>query len=110
MAKVHYPEWPKVGPLLIDTFLYDNYLSFRAKGIMSMLYDDCHDFVFSYEEMAAYSSDPVGAIRSALKELVTLGYLDKKMLRDKNGRFQTVEFTVRYQPRKRTVSGGDINC
>lgn len=47
------------------------------------------------DEMAAYSSDPVGAIKSALKELVTLGYLDKKMLRDKNGRFQTVEFIVR---------------
>ena len=110
MAKIHYSECPKSGPLLIDTFLYDNYLSFRAKGIMAMLYDEFQDFFFSYEEMASYSSDPAGAIRSAFKELVTLGYLDKKMLRDKNGRFQTVQFTVRYQPRKRSVFGGDIHC
>lgn len=68
MARIHYSKCPKGGPLLIDTFLFDNYLSFRAKGIMAMLYDECHDFVFSYEEMAAYSSDPTGAIRSAFKE------------------------------------------
>ena len=110
MAKIHYSKCPKGGPTLIDTFLYDNYLSLRAKGIMAMLYDDFNDFFFAYEDLASYSSDPAGAIRSAFKELVTLGYLDKTMLRDKNGRFQTVQFTVLYQPRTRSVFGGDIHC
>lgn len=110
MAKIHYSKCPKGEATLIDTFLYDSYLSLRAKGIMAMLYDDFNDFFFAYEDLASYSSDTAGAIRSAFKELVTLGYLDKTMLRDKNGRFQTVQFTVLYQPRTRSVFGGDIHC
>jgi len=110
MAKIHYIKSPKGKPLFVDAFLYDNYLSFKAKGIMAMLHGETADFFFSYEDLASYSSDPAGTVRSAFKELVTLGYLEKKMLRDKYGRFQTVQFTVLYEPRMRSVFGGDIHC
>ena len=109
MAKIHYAKYIS-GPSLYETFIYDNYLSFRAKGILSFLYDEMKDFFFSFKELAAYSSDTVGAVKATFKELVTLGYMNKEMLRDKNGRFQTVQFTVLYQPRTRSVFGGDIHC
>ena len=109
MAKIHYAKYIS-GPSLYETFIYDNYLSFRAKGILSFLYDEMKDFFFSFKELAAYSSDTVGAVKATFKELVTLGYLNKEMLRDKNGRFLTVQYTVLHRPRKRIGDGGDIHC
>ena len=108
MAKLHFEEVPKNRLTMRDTYFDDNYLSLKAKGLLGIIYDCRMDFNFTYDDFAALSTDYVGTIRSAFRELVTLGYLSKKMLRDKNGRFVTVEYTVHALPRFRIAFGGDV--
>lgn len=110
MAKLHIQKDSRNNlTTLRDSYILDNYLSLKSKGLLSLLYSFGTDFCFDLDDFAGTCSDPVGTVRSCLKELETLGYIDRKMLRDKYGRFVTVEYTVRSRMRRRPV-GGEIYC
>lgn len=109
MARLHFQKYEGKSPTLQDTYCFDNYLSFKSKGLLSLLYSLSIDLDFDFDMLAETATDPTGAVRSSFKELETLGYISRKMLRDKNGRFLTVEYTVLSKPKKRII-GGDIHC
>ena len=90
-------------------YLFDNYLSFRSKGLLGMLYMFDQDLDFTIGSIADISTDTCGSVKTSFKELETLGYISRKMLRDKNGRFVTMEYTIHDRPKKRSI-GGDIHC
>ena len=86
--------------------LFDNYMSFRAKGILSILYMLNNESEISPKDLATITSDSSGMIYSALKELQHLGYIKRKMTRDECGRFTGAEYFVLPHPAPRTVECG----
>ena len=109
MALIHFDKKEAGNELWKELFLMDNYLSFKAKGMMAFLYDIDGDVVIELEAIADFTSDGIGTIRSALKELEHLGYVTRKMIRDEHGKFLTVQYTVHYSCRDRSI-GGDCYC
>ena len=109
MARLHFNITETNKVTLRDLYLFDNYLSLRSKGLLGMLYMFDHDLNFKIKDFADASTDTCGSVKSSFRELETLGYVSKKMLRDKYGKFVTVEYTVHDRPKKRSI-GGDIHC
>lgn len=109
MAKLHINHTETDEVTLRDVYLLDNYLSLRSKGILGMLYAFDNDLDFKMEDFAFFSTDTCGSVKSSFRELETLGYISKKMLRDRNGRFVTMEYTIHDCPKRRII-GGDIHC
>ena len=109
MARLHFNNTETNKVTLRDVYLFDNYLSFRSKGLLGMLYMINRDLDFQIRDFADTSTDAYGSVKASFKELETLGYLSRKMLRDKNGRFITMEYTIHNRPKKRSI-GGDIHC
>ena len=109
MARLHFNNTETDKITLREVYLFDNYLSFRSKGLLSMLYMINMDCDFSNKDLANTSKDTAGSVKSSFRELETLGYVTRKMLRDENGRFTTMEYTVHDRPKQRSI-GGDIHC
>ncbi len=105
MARLHFQVKEKDQVDLRDIYCFDSFLSFRAKGLLSFLYWLDRDSTFDFKDFKAFSADPPGAVRASFKELETLGYISRRMLRDKNGRFVTIEYTVQSKPKKRSIEG-----
>lgn len=71
--------------------LRDQTLSLKAKGLLSMLLSLPDTWHYSVRGLAAISLEGVDGILTALKELETHGYLERRQLRQPNGRLgQTV--------------------
>ncbi|MDO4207039.1 MAG: hypothetical protein Q4D15_05555 [Lachnospiraceae bacterium] len=109
MARLHLNHTKTNKLTLREVYLFDNYLSFRSKGLQGMLYMFDQDLDFTIGSIADISTDTCGSVKTSFKELETLGYISRKMLRDKNGRFVTMEYTIHDRPKKRSI-GGDIHC
>ena len=109
MARLHFNKAETNEVTLRDVYLLDNYLSLRSKGLLGMLYVFDHDLDFRIEDLASLATDTCGSVKSSFKELETLGYISREMLRDKAGRFITMEYSIHDRPKKRTI-GGDIHC
>lgn len=106
MARLTIEKKKKDGLGFRDTYYFDNYLSLKAKGLLSLLYTFDTNIRFSMDDLAGMCTDPKGAIRSAIRELITLGYLQRRMARDERGRFITVEYVLCSMPKKRPIGGG----
>lgn len=109
MARLKIQKNSKEGPTLQETYPFDNYLSMKSKGLLSLLYSLGTDITFSLDDLVSLCTDPKGAVRSSFRELQVLGYLERTMIRDQKGRYLTAEYTVRSIPRKRPI-GGDLYC
>ena len=109
MARLHFNHTEANKLTLREVYLFDNYLSFRSKGLLGMLYMFDQDLDFTIGSIADISTDTCGSVKTSFKELETLGYISRKMLRDKSGRFVTMEYTIHDRPKKRSI-GGDIHC
>ena len=80
---------PEAGYLSIrNDVIRDDRLSFRARGLLAAMLSYPDDWQFSREWLADQSPrEGVDAIRSALKELETHGYLTRQRVRMPGGRF-----------------------
>ena len=107
MARLHFQNKETNKLSLQEVYLLDNYLSYRSKGLLGILYMINRDINFKLKDFADMSTDSYGGVKASFKELETLGYISRKMLRDKHGRFITMEYTVHARPRKRSI-GGDL--
>lgn len=67
----------------------DDRLSFRARGVLVWLLDKPDDWSATRESIAAASTDGVTAVRSALRELASFGYLVRTKVRLPDGRMVT---------------------
>ena len=109
MARLKIQKKKNNGMDLRDTYYFDNYLSLKSKGLLSLFYTFDTNVSFTMNDLAALCTDPIGAIRSSLRELQTLGYIQRRMARDERGRFLTVEYILCSMPQKRPF-GGDLYC
>lgn len=72
----------------------DKRLSWKAKGLLSTMLSLPDDWNYTIEGLASLSDDGIKATNSGLTELEKYGYLVRKQLRDNNGHFITMEYTI----------------
>lgn len=110
MAILHFEESDNQLITLADIYFYDNALSFRSKGILAFLYDlkEAENLEFLLSDVSYFGRDGKDSVRSSFRELETLGYISKKMKRDDNGKFKTLEYTVHFYPCNRSGSFCDV--
>lgn len=65
----------------------DSRLSFRARGLLVWLLDKPDDFRVRSEQIADHASEGRDAVRTALRELEQLGYLERTKSRGEGGRW-----------------------
>ncbi|WP_161938335.1 DnaD domain protein [Clostridium tepidiprofundi] len=79
--------------------IYDNRLSYKAKGILSYCLSRPDDWQFYEEEIAEHSTDGIASVRTGLKELMNAGYITRERLRDENGKFKGYEYVIYELPK-----------
>ena len=79
--------------------LRDQTLSLKAKGLLSMLLSLPDTWHYSVRGLAAISLEGVDGILTALKELETHGYLERRQLRQSNGRLGQTEYVIFEMPK-----------
>ena len=72
----------------------DKRLSWKAKGLLSTMLSLPEDWNYTIEGLASLSDDGIKATNSGLAELEKYGYLVRKQLRDDNGHFIAMEYTI----------------
>ncbi len=72
----------------------DKRLSWKAKGLLSTMLSLPDDWNYTIEGLASLSDDGIKATNSGLAELEKCGYLTRKQLRDDNGHFIAMEYTI----------------
>lgn len=90
---------------IANSVLNDKKISFKAKGVFAYIYSKPHGWQFSSYRMAKDSDDGIDAIRSAVRELMSAGYLSRKKL--PTGK---VEYTVTFKKVKKEIIDEDDNC
>lgn len=80
----------------------DRQLSFKARGLLAYMLSMPDDWSATRDELAKASPDGVTAIRSALDELQTLGYIERRRLRSAGGKWTWV-LEVRNAPVETTA-------
>ncbi|MEO6679492.1 MAG: phage replication protein [Pseudomonas sp.] len=91
---------PEKGYTIISNHIIkDNRLTFKARGILSMLLSlPPHPRNLSIESIAKQSQDGVSAVRSGIEELKIIGYLDVQQKYNARGQYDGVEWNLRDNP------------
>lgn len=77
-------------------YLRDTNLSLKAKGLLAqmLLLAQCEFYRLSTECLVHMNPNGGSAVRSALRELETAGYITRYQQRDASGRFLGTEYIV----------------
>lgn len=87
--------------------LKDKNLTLKSKGLLSMILSLPDEWNYTTRGLAAICKEGVDAIGSALKELETAGYIDRKQLRGANGRITDTEYIIYEQPHPKEDAAPD---
>lgn len=79
--------------VISNRHLRDKDLSFKAKGILSLMLSLPDDWDYSIAGLETFASDGATATRTALKELETFGYLKRCAIRE-NGKIKDWEYNI----------------
>jgi len=74
--------------------IYDNTLSFKAKGILVYLLSRPDDWQIYESEIVKHSIDGLASIRAGIKELIDKGYIVRQRKRNEGGKFQGYLYNV----------------
>jgi hypothetical protein len=86
----------------------DARLSYRARGILADILSRPDNWRVNRDQIAAGGTEGVAAIRTALTELETAGYLQRRRIKDENGKFtwESVVFdTPQAKPQVSAIGG-----
>lgn len=91
--------------MLNKEFVNDTSLSFKAKGILLYLLSKPDNWRIMVCDLINISTDKETAVRAGIKELITCGYIEKKIIRNK-GKFKRFEYII-YETRQ-DIENSDI--
>lgn len=83
--------------IIRNEVIRDDHLSFRARGVLLYLLSMPGDWETSSDRIAAAGKEGRDAIRTALKELIDVGYVTREREQDAAGHW-VMHYTVRDRP------------
>ena len=84
--------------VMSNTHLREKTMSLKAKGLLSQMLSLPKNWDYSVEGLCTLSKDGYDGINQALKELERHGYLVRKRVVDKKGRFVGYEYNIFEEP------------
>ncbi|EJA1884279.1 phage protein [Staphylococcus pseudintermedius] len=79
-------------------FIHDSNISWKAKGILLYLLNRPDDWQIYETELEQHSTDGLSGLKSGIKELEEIGYIQRNRKRDESGRLNGYEYLVYEQP------------
>ena len=93
-----YKERSNHVTLVDQDLIRDKRLSWKARGIFMYLWSQADSWEFNEIEVSRHSTDGRDSLRSGLKELEAMGYLDRKRERDDKGRVGSSKWVLHEKP------------
>jgi len=94
--------------VLVNEMLMDKTISFKARGLLSYMLSLPNDWIFYQSELESHSElDGDTAIRSAVNELITAGYVTRQQAKNKEGKWKESEWEVREIPQRGKPHAGN---
>ena len=84
--------------VMSNTHLKDRRLSYKAKGLLSVILSLPPDWDYTITGLSVIAADGVDSVKSAVKELERYGYVTRTQLRDERGRMSQNEYRVYENP------------
>ena len=101
---IYRAEKNKDYTIMSNAHLKDTRLSLKAKGLLSYMLSLPDDWKFSTRGLVSHCREGADAVRVALKELETAGYLRRTRIRSGNGSFTEEKWEI-YEVPDRSFSG-----
>lgn len=79
-------------------FIHDDNLSWKAKGILLYLLSRPDDWQIYESELVRHSTDGLSGLKTGIKELEKVGYIQRTRKRDDKGRLKEYEYAVYENP------------
>ena len=73
-------------------------MSLRAKGLLSLMLSLPEDWDYTLKGLASISMEGVDAIRTVIRELEALGYLERRRKRNEKGQLKDAEYIIHERP------------
>lgn len=86
--------------VMSNLHLKDRRLSFKAKGLLSVIFSLPPDWKYTLTGFAKIAADGVESVKSTVKELEKHGYVSRRQTRDERGRMSVNEYLVYENPRE----------
>ena len=83
--------------------LKDKTITLKAKGLLSQMLSLPESWNYTLEGLAQLNKEKIDAIRAAVKELETAGYIERSRERDSKGRLGDTIYTIFEQPKPPTL-------
>ena len=84
--------------VMSNTHLKDRRLSYKSKGLLSVILSLPPDWDYTITGLAVIAADGVDSVKTAIKELEQYGYVSRTQLRDERGRMARNEYRVYENP------------
>lgn len=86
--------------VMSNIHLKDKRLSFKAKGLLSVILSLPPEWDYTVTGLAHIAADGVDSVKTAIRELESCGYITRKQLRDERGRMSQNEYHVYENPKQ----------
>lgn len=94
--------------MIRNDMLGDARMSWKAKGLLSFMLSRPKDWQFYEAEIVRHAKDGRDAVRSAVHELILLGYIIRgERHRNEHGQYTSYEYEVYGKPRQPYLSSKD---
>ena len=100
MAETYFIRYSKQRDYTVmnNTFLRDDKLSWKAKGLFAYILSLPEDWKIYLNELQTHATDGETSLRSAIKELTDNGYIVQKRLKDDKGRWASYVYQIIENP------------
>jgi len=90
--------------VISNTFIFDEKLSWKAKGILAYFLARPDEWEFYMTEIVKHAKDGKDSLSAGIKELEKAGYIDRKQKRT-TGKFKGYEYEVFEEPQRNNRNG-----
>jgi hypothetical protein len=84
--------------VMSNTHFKEKKMSLKAKGLLSLMLSLPDDWNYSISGLVTLSKDGKDSVMSALAELETFGYLERRRTVNEKGQFSGIEYNIFEQP------------